>query len=231
MKILGLIPARAGSKGIPDKNRKELAGKPLLLYTIEAALAANSLDRVVFSSEDETLRNMAENAGVEVPFIRPTHLAEDHSGSLEVVQHALKELSAQGSEYDAVCLLQVTTPFRTASDIDAAVSAFISAKTDSLISVQEVPHQYNPHWVFERNKDNSLQLATGASSIIKRRQDLPPAYIRDGAIYITKTSVLLEDNSFFGKSISSIQLNPDTHVNIDTEEDWIWAEKIATSLK
>jgi CMP-N,N'-diacetyllegionaminic acid synthase len=231
MRILGLIPARAGSKGIPNKNRKELAGKPLLLYTVEAALNSKLLDRIIFSSEDETLRNMAENAGVEVPFVRPAYLAQDNSGSLEVVQHALKELSEQGDTYEAVCLLQVTTPFRTASDIDAAITAFKEAQTDSLISVQKVPHQYNPHWVFEREEDSRLRLATGEKNIIKRRQDLPPAYIRDGAIYITKTTVLMEQHSFFGNSIASVELDPETHVNIDTASDWLRAEQIAGSLK
>lgn len=225
MKILGLIPARAGSKGIPNKNRKELGGKPLLHYTVEAALGASQLDAVVFSSEDEQLMEMAKTMGAEVLFKRPMELANDSAGSLEVVQHSLQVLSKLNRHYDAVCLLQVTTPFRTSEDIDKAISTFKSAKTDSLISVQEVPHAYNPHWVFEA-KDGNLQIATGEKKIIKRRQELPDAYVRDGAIYITKSGVIQEQHSFFGNSISHIVLDPERSVNIDTPEDWEKAERI-----
>ncbi len=226
MKILGLIPARGGSKGIPDKNKKELGGKPLLQYTIEAALNSEMLDRVIFSSEDTELITLAKSLGVDVPFVRPVHLAEDSSGSLEVAQHALQFLSKKGEEFDAVCLLQVTTPFRTSSDIDTALKKFMDEGNDSLISVQKVPHQYNPHWVFETSKNGSLKIATGDTHIIKRRQELPQAFIRDGAIYITKTEVLLKQNSFFGKSISYMETDPDRFVNIDTLADWDRAESI-----
>lgn len=229
MKILGLIPARGGSKGIPNKNRKELGGKPLLQYTIEAALGSKLLTDIAFSSEDETLIQLAKNLGVEVPFKRPAHLASDAAGSLEVVQHALAILATKQKHYDAVCLLQVTTPFRSSEEIDAAITKFWTADSDSLISVQKVPHQYNPHWVFEVANDN-LQIATGEDHIIKRRQDLPNAYIRDGAIYITKSDVLMEKHSFFGSSISHIELDPERYVNIDTPEDWQKAEEIYKKL-
>lgn len=230
MRILGLIPARGGSKGIPFKNRKELNGKPLLYYTIEAGLAAEKLDSLVFSSEDEALIAMAKTKGVEVPFVRPAELATDAAGSLAVVQHALNAMRDLGQTYDAVCLLQVTTPFRTAEQIDEAITKFSVEGTDSLISVQKVPHQYNPHWVFEATNRNTLQLVTGDDQIIKRRQELPETFIRDGAIYITKTEVILKQNSFFGTSISYIESDPETYVNIDTIEDWKRAEEIAKQI-
>ena len=229
MKILGLIPARGGSKGIPNKNQKELGGRPLLQYTIEAALGAKLLDAVVFSSEDTVLMNLAEQMGATVAFKRPEHLATDAAGSLEVVQHALQTLTERGEHYDAVCLLQVTTPFRTSEDIDAAISKFKSVGTDSLISVQKVPHQFNPHWVFEASNDN-LKIATGETEIIKRRQDLPDAFIRDGAIYVTRTEVIMKQGSFFGATISHIELDPQRSVNIDTAEDWAKAEEIYKKL-
>ena len=229
MKVLGLIPARGGSKGIPNKNRKLLGDKPLLQYTIEAALASKKLSSVIFSSEDATLIQLAKEFGVEVPFVRPVALATDSAGSIEVVQHALNFLAEKGEIFDAVCLLQVTTPFRTFKDIDDAVSRFENSNTDSLISVRKVPHQYNPHWVFEKGPSENLKIATGELSIIKRRQDLPTAFIRDGAIYITKTDVLLKESSFFGNSIAHIQLDNERYVNIDTEEDWEKAEKILKS--
>ena len=230
MRVLGIIPARGGSKGIPNKNRKELGGKPLLQYTVEAALKSKMLDRVIFSSEDETLISIAKSLHVEVPFVRPAHLSTDASGSLEVVKHTVNYLSEKGDTFDAICLLQVTTPFRTAGDIDVAIEKFIAEGNDSLISVQKVPHQYNPHWVFEDTGNGTLKIATGETEIIKRRQELPKAYIRDGSIYITKTEVLLTQNSFFGKTISYFETNPSTYVNIDTQEDWGWAEALCKKL-
>lgn len=230
MKILGLIPARGGSKGIPNKNRRELGGKPLLQYTAEAALASQLLDRVIFSSEDTILINLAKKLGLETPFLRPFHLSQDASGSLEVVQHALQFLIEKGEHYDAVCLLQATTPFRNSKMIDEAISIFIAEKKDALISVQEVPHQYNPHWVFEADKAGELHIATGETNIIKRRQELPKAFIRDGGIYITKSEVILRQNSFFGNTLSYIITDSETNINIDTEDDWLRAEAIIKKI-
>ncbi|MAT90637.1 MAG: acylneuraminate cytidylyltransferase [Flavobacteriaceae bacterium] len=226
MRILGLIPARAGSKGIPNKNKKLLAGKPLLQYTVEAALAATGLTDVVFSSEDESLRKLAKNFGAQVLFERPDALATDTARSIDVVIHALEALTALGKSYDAVCLLQVTTPFRTAQQIDEAIASFTATKADSLISVIEVPHHYNPHWVFEATQDNCLVLATGDEKIITRRQELPKAYVRDGAIYLTDTKVLKEKHSFFGDMLGYVTSDVEAHVNIDTEADWQRAEAL-----
>lgn len=229
MKILGLIPARGGSKGIPFKNRKELLGKPLLQYTIEAALGSKMLDSVVFSSEDATLINLAKSMGAEVPFVRPAELATDTASSIDVVKHTLEALASLGRNYDAVCLLQVTNPFRTSKFVDQAISKFKEAGTDSLVSVLSVPHEFNPHWVYEVSEKNTLKLATGESEIIKRRQDLPAAYYRDGSIYITRSEVITRQSSLYGKEIAYIESNAERHVNIDTMQDWekavILAEK------
>ncbi len=230
MRVLGLIPARGGSKGVPNKNRKLLDGKPLLQYTIEAALGAKLLDQVVFSSEDELLIELALKMGAEVPFRRPKELATDTATSLSVVQHALRTLKDLGKEYDAVCLLQVTNPFRLSGFIDEAIRKYELAGTDSLVSVLNVPHEFNPHWVFEVSEQNTLQIATGEKNIISRRQELPKAYIRDGSIYITKTDVLLDQDSLYGKSISYIESDTSRHVNIDTSTDWDKAEKMITKL-
>ncbi|MCH4551230.1 acylneuraminate cytidylyltransferase family protein [Aestuariibaculum lutulentum] len=224
MKVLGIIPARGGSKGIPDKNKKNLAGKPLMQYTIEAALKSKLLDDVIFSSEDKTLMEMAKMLGVQVPFVRPSELATDTAGTIEVVKHSLKALSKIGKHYDAVCLLQVTNPFRTSAFIDEAILEFTKSKKDALVSVLKVPHQFNPHWVFEVNENGGLKIATGDEQIIKRRQELPTAYYRDGSIYLVKTSVVLNQNSLYGETTAFIEANPEWHVNIDTMEDWKKAE-------
>ncbi|MDC7995704.1 acylneuraminate cytidylyltransferase family protein [Altibacter sp. HG106] len=232
MRILGLIPARAGSKGIPNKNKKLLGGKPLLQYTVEAALQTELLTDVVFSSEDESLRTLASSFGAQVLFERPEALATDSARSIDVVVHAVETLAALGKSYDAVCLLQVTTPFRTAKQIDEAVETFQSQQADSLISVTEVPHQYNPHWVFEECNKGKLTLATGEETIITRRQELPKAYIRNGAIYITATSLLLSEKTFYGKDITYVLHESDQSINIDTIADWNEAEqRVINSIK
>ncbi|MEP6260326.1 MAG: acylneuraminate cytidylyltransferase family protein [Gillisia sp.] len=228
MKILGLIPARGGSKGIPGKNIKLLGGKSLLAYTVVSAKAAKLLHRVILSSDDEKIIVVARELGIDVPFVRPAELAGDAAGSLEVIQHAVKFLKRQGEEFDAVCLLQPTTPFRSGGLIDEAIEKFQSGDYDSVISVREVPEEFNPHWVFEV-KEGSLTIATGEKEIIKRRQDLPKAYHRDGAIYITKTSVLVEHNSLYGEKIGFIDTTNDPYVNIDTPEDWERAHRLIIS--
>lgn len=225
MKILGLIPARGGSKGIPGKNIKSLGGKPLLQYTFEAAKESKLLAGVILSSDNPEIITVAEKLGLEVPFIRPLDLAADDTSSLEVLNHALNYFAQKGEKFDAVCLLQPTTPFRRKGLIDDAIQKFSSGNFDSLVSVREVPAEFNPHWVFEE-KEGQLKIATGETEIIIRRQELPKAYHRDGAIYITKTQVLLEQNSLYGKNIGFIDTTGDPYVNIDTLQDWEKAERI-----
>lgn len=227
MRILGLIPARGGSKGVPRKNIKLLNGKPLLQYTAEVALQSKLLTKVVLSSDDDEIIELGKQLGLEVPFKRPELLANDKSPTLPVIQHALHSLKENfNKEFDAVCLLQVTTPFRSVEFLDSAIQHFIKSNTDSLISVQKVPHNYNPHWVFIKNKDSNLEIATGEKEIIARRQELPDAFHRDGSIYLTKIGSLLIDDSLYGNSISFIESPKDSFVNIDTDEDWQWAEQI-----
>ncbi len=226
MKILAIIPARGGSKGVPGKNIKLLNGKPLLAYTAEIALQSKYLTEVIVSTEDEQISTVAKSLGILVPFIRPMELAHDHTPTLDVIIHALNWYESQNVFFDAVCLLQATSPFRTVEFLDEAIEKFISSGCDSLISVQKVPHEYNPHWTFEVNENGNLKIATGETEIIPRRQELPVAYHRDGSIYITKTEVLLKAHSLYGKSIAFIESDGAFYVNIDTMEDWKRAEKM-----
>lgn len=228
-KILAIIPARGGSKGVPRKNIKELGGKPLLAYTVEAAQKSKLIDRLILSSEDKEIIEVANSLGVEVPFKRPEKLAKDQSGSMGVVQHAVEVLEQQGEVYDAVILLQVTSPFREEGLIDQAIEKFIKSEADALVSVLPVPHEYNPHWVFETDNNDNLNIATGEKQIIKRRQDLPQAYFRDGSIYITKTKCI-KQGSFFGEHLTYIESNPKMYVNIDTMEDWKKAEEMVINM-
>ncbi len=227
MRILGLIPARAGSKGVPGKNIKLLNGKPLLNYTTEVALKCEFIHKVVLSSEDQENISAGRKSGVDVPFVRPKELAQDHTPTLPVVLHALEFFEHRGVHFDAVCLLQVTTPFRTVDFLNKSISKFIKSGADSLISVRRVPHQYNPHWTFEMDESGLLKISTGEKRIISRRQELPDAFHRDGSIYLTKVEVLKEQNSLFGDTIS-FMISPESfNINIDTQEDWAIAEQLA----
>lgn len=230
MKILGIIPARGGSKGIPRKNIKPLQGKPLLQYTFEAAQDSKLLARVILSSDDPEIIAVAEEIELEVPFKRPAELAADDTSSFEVIKHALNFFAHKGENFNAVCLLQPTTPFRRLKFIDDAIEKFTSGNFDSLISVREVPADFNPHWVF-KEKDGRLKIATGEKKIIPRRQELPKAYHRDGAIYLIKTQVLLDQNSLLGKNIGFLDTTGDPYVNIDTVQDWEEAERLLTMIR
>ena len=230
MRILGLIPARGGSKGVPGKNIRPLDGKPLLAYTAEVALASSMLTRVILSSDDAGIIEAGTKAGLEVPFTRPADLARDQTPTLAVIAHALEHFSAQGDEFDAVCLLQPTSPLRTIEFLDRAIQKFIDSQCDSLVSVRRVPHEYNPHWVYEVGQNGTLQIATGEKEIISRRQELPDAYHRDGSIYLTRTTALAK-NTLYGDSIAFIESPDDWYVNIDTEADWQRAESLIKKLK
>jgi CMP-N-acetylneuraminic acid synthetase len=224
MKILAIIPARGGSKGVPKKNIKLLGGKPLIAYTSEIALQSQYLSTVILSSEDETIIDIAKKLGIQVPFVRPFELSLDNTPSIDVVVHALKWYANQNIFFDAICLLQPTSPFRTVNFLDNAIKKFIESGSDSLVSVQKVPHEFNPHWTFEADKKGNLKIATGESNIIGRRQDLPQTYHRDGSIYIVKTAVILEKNSLYGEKIAFIESPQECYVNIDTISDWDKAE-------
>jgi CMP-N-acetylneuraminic acid synthetase len=230
MKILGIIPARGGSKGIPRKNIKKLNRKPLIQYTSDIALASKNISKLIVSTDDDEIITVSKLLGIEVPFKRPKNLALDTTPTLPIIFHALEYFKSIGEKFDAVCLLQATSPFRTTELLDNAIKIFIKNGTDSLISVQKVPHEYNPHWVFEPDNNGLLSISTGEKEIIARRQDLPNTYHRDGSIYLTKVDVLLNKKSLYGDSISYIESPEEYYVNIDTIEDWKSAEKILLNL-
>lgn len=230
MKILAIIPARGGSKGVLGKNSKLLGGKPLIAYSIEQAIASNSFEKIIVSTDDETIAKIALDFGAEVPFKRPYELANDTASSIAVVQHAVDFFASKNEFFDAICLLQPTSPFREKGFIANAISRFFASDSDALVSVLPVPHEYNPHWVFEPDTKGMLQIATGEKEIVKRRQELPKAFFRDGAIYLTKIE-FVKKGTFYGGKLGYIESNPDLYANIDTMQDWITAEqKLPTIL-
>jgi CMP-N,N'-diacetyllegionaminic acid synthase len=220
MKVLGLITARGGSKGVPRKNIRLLNGKPLLAYTAETALRAQTLTRIILSTEDEEIAEVGRNCGIDVPFMRPKELAQDSTPSFSVVQHALLTLEESGELFDAVCLLQPTNPLRRAEDIDNCVRLLTESNADSVVSVLPVPHEYNPRWVFWKSENNLMSLATGESEPTTRRQDLPPAFHRDGSVYVTRRAAILEKKSLYGENVKGYEIEAEFSANIDTEADW-----------
>jgi CMP-N,N'-diacetyllegionaminic acid synthase len=223
MRVLGLIPARGGSKGIPGKNVRLLGGRPLLAYTAEAARASRRLSRVVLSTDDPGIAEVGRSCGLEVPFLRPAGLARDETPTLPVVQHAVAELERAGDRFDAVCLLQPTSPLRRPEDIDGSIEMLETRGLDAVVSVLPVPPEHNPHWVYFRDGEGLLRLATGEDEPIPRRQELPPAFHRDGSIYVTRRDVLLS-GSLYGRRLGGYLVSA-CSVNLDTPADWERAER------
>lgn len=229
MKILGLIPARGGSKGVVRKNAKKILGKELVRYSIETALACPFLDKVIVSTDDEEIASVSRKAGAEVPFMRPAALAADDSPTIDTIRHALNYFAEQGAAFDAVCLLQPTVPFRNINDLNAALRKFREKEMDSLISVRPVPHVYNPHWVYQLDEETGFLKLSGGDEPIPRRQDLPAAYHRDGSVYLCKQEVVLTKNSLYGEKIFYHVMVASPNINIDTGEDWAAAEAYANT--
>lgn len=225
MRVLGIITARGGSKGVPRKNIRELAGKPLLAWTAEAARSARRLARVVLSTDDEEIAEVGRRHGLDVPFMRPAELALDTTPSLPVLQHVVTTLEAAGDRYDAICLLQPTNPLRRPETIDGCVDLLLLSGADSVVTVLPVPAEYNPHWVFFRGDGGALAPVM-RGPLIPRRQDLPPAFHREGQVYVTRRDVMIEQNSLYGAHTYGYLIDPAWTVNIDTQDDWERAEAL-----
>ncbi|MCB1041839.1 MAG: acylneuraminate cytidylyltransferase family protein [Acidobacteria bacterium] len=216
MKVLALIPARGGSKGIPGKNIRPLGGKPVIQWTIETALAAERISRVVVTTDDEAIAACARAAGAEVPFMRPASLASDTVPTLPVIQHALQQLAG----FDAVCLLQPTTPFREAGEVDRCIALLEATGADSVVTMAPIPEEHHPEWAYRRDESGNMYLYSGSSQPPPRRQDLPPAFHRDGSVYVTRTQVIETQTSLYGRHIQGVVVERTRFVNLDIESDW-----------
>jgi len=230
MRVLGIVTARGGSKGIPRKNIRPLGGKPLIAWTAEAARSARLLTRTVCTTDDEEIAEVARAVGLDVPFLRPAQLSLDTTPTLPVLQHAVRWFEDHGERFDAVCLLQPTSPLRTGADIDACVGLLEQTGADAVVSVGPVPPEYNPHWVYFADAAGELHLATGEQMPIARRQDLPAAYHRDGAVFVTRRDVLMIDDSLYGMRLVGHVIAATRTLDIDTVEDWERAEHVIRTL-
>ncbi|MQA29577.1 MAG: acylneuraminate cytidylyltransferase family protein [Luteitalea sp.] len=226
MRTLILIPARGQSKGIPRKNLRPLGGRPLLAYTAATALAVRRATRRVLSTDDAEIAEVGRECGLEVPFMRPPELALDDTPTLPVVQHAVAWLETRGEGVDAICLLQPTSPFRRAEDVDSCIELLETSGADAVVTVVPVPARHNPHWVYFRDDEGRLRLSTGESQPVTRRQDLPAAFHRDGSVYVVRRDVLMKQNSLYGSRLLSVVVDPDATVDIDTMDDLERAERV-----
>lgn len=212
-----LISARGGSKGIPRKNIKLIAGKPLIAWSIESALRSKMLDAVVVSTEDEEIAEVARQWGAWVPFLRPPELAQDNTPGVDPVLHALERLSG----FDAVLLLQPTSPMRTTEDIDACIRLAKEMQASSVISVSEP--EIHPHWMYRFSADLRLRPLMDGPTIF-RRQDLPPVYAVNGALYYARADWLQRHHTFMTTETLAYIMPPERSIDIDTLLDWKIAE-------
>ena len=224
IKVLAVIPARGGSKGIPRKNVRTLAGKPLIAWTIETALSCPRLDRVVVSTDDQKIAEVARRDGAEVPFLRPAELAGDDTLDLPVCQHALVWLAEhEGYLPEIVVWLRPTSPLRTVQDIDAAVQLLIETRADCVRSI--CPAEHHPYWMKRLEGDRLLPFVEGVDgSKYYRRQELPPAYRLNGAVDVTWCKRILEDGKLFDGDMRGYVMPVECSVDLDSELDFALAE-------
>jgi len=224
-KLLAIIPARGGSKRLPRKNVLDLAGKPLIAWTIEAALNSSYIDRVIVSTDDEEIMSISRNYGADVPFMRPARFATDEAKSVDVVFHVIKELEIQGENYDFIILLQPTSPFRNSMHIDGAVKILYANDANSVISITKVKH--NPLLMNTIPKSGAMNDFIDKKYQNIRSQDLPIYYQLNGAIYLCKVQDLLKEKTFFLKEKSfSYLMGSESSIDIDDKYDFLNAISI-----
>ena len=223
MKTLIVIPARGGSKGIPHKNINPLNGKPLICYSIDVARQFTSDENICVTTDDDEIVKVVEDYGLKVPFKRPEELATDHCGSNEVIQHAYQFYAKQGVQYDAIMLLQPTSPFRKVEFLKEAVSLY----DDSIDMVTSVKlSSCNPYYDgFEEDKEGLLRISKG-DGLIERRQDAPSVWQQNGSIYVINPKSLMEKGMAHFSRIRKYAMSELYSVDIDNPFDWKVAELV-----
>lgn len=221
--VLGVIPARGGSKGISGKNLRLLGGRPLLFYAVAAARASGAVDQLILTTDSEEIASAGRALGVEVPFLRPAALAQDDTPMLPVLRHAVSEMERRGHKADVIVLLQPTAPLRRPEHIRWALAILNETQCDSVVSVVEVPRHYSPHYVM-RIEEGRLASFLPTGEAVMRRQDAPIAYSRDGTVYAVQRRVLMEQGTLYGEDCRPLVLDASESINLDSMEDWLAAE-------
>lgn len=221
-KILAIITARGGSKGLPKKNILNLAGKPLIAWTIEAAQQSKYIDKVILSSDDDEIISVAQEFKCEVPFRRPAELATDEASSVDVLFHAIEKVPG----YDYVALLQPTSPLRTSSDIDSAFELMLASKATSCSSVCETAK--TPYWMFSMKSNKVLSRLLQLPTNGHRRQSLPLTYELNGAIYLLNIKTLYSEKNLTPDKTIAYEMSRERSIDIDNLLDF---EKCKKYLK
>lgn len=213
-KILAIIPARGGSKGVHRKNIRNLAGKPLIAWTIEEAKKSKYITKLILSSEDEEIIKVAKEYGCDVPFVRPMVLAEDDTPGIAPVIHALQQCPG----FDYVVLLQPTSPLRTVEDIDGCIELILQKNFELCVSVTE-PSK-SPYWMYTLENDNQLKPLIQQEKVTSRRQDLPSVIALNGAIYVGKVDCVKKEKTFLNNTTRGYVMPYERSFDIDTEFDF-----------
>lgn len=226
MFVLAVIPARGGSKGVPAKNLRALGGKPLVAWTIEAALGAPSVSRVILSTDDDAIAAAGSSYGDIVPFRRPADLATDTAPTLPVVQHAVRFVESAGTKVDIVLLLQPTTPMRRSSDIEKGLAKMAETGCDAVVSITDVGGNHPFRMKRLVAGDHLVNFIDQGQEDMRPRQLLPPVYIREGSIYIAKRDLVMRSGALVGGDVRGLVIPPERTVNIDTMADFERAERL-----
>lgn len=233
LKAVGIIPARGGSKGIPRKNVRLLAGQPLIAHSIKAARGSR-LSAVVVTTDDDEIAAVAQELACPV-IRRPADLAADTTPMPPVLVHALATLRTQGQQFDYMVLLQPTAPLRRSADIDACLRLLQESGADTVVSVAPVPGHYHPDWQFtiDAEQGQALHLYNGKpwDQLVARRQNLATTYTRNGAIYACRTALITERQTLYGANVQAYIMPAERSVNIDGELDFALAELLLTTGK
>lgn len=219
--FLGIIPARSGSKGLVDKNIKELNNKPLIAYTIEAAVKSNIFDDIILSTDSIKYAEIGKKYGATVPFLREEYLASDNASTKDVIVHVIKQLEIMGKKYDYFVLLQPTTPLRNENHIKESVDILIDNNANSVVSICELEHSSSIN--LRLNKKNTLDFVFSDLSNI-RRQDYQTEYRINGGIYICKTDFYLKYENFYMEGSYPYIMDKSSSVDIDDIDDFMYAE-------
>ena len=221
-RVLALIPARGGSKGVPRKNLAPLGGRPLIAWTVAAGLASEHIDRLILSSDDAEIIAAAEGAGCEAPFVRPAALAGDAARSVDVIHHAMAWAEAADPKpYDYLVLLQPTSPLRIAADVDACIRACHESGAPVAVTVAEPAE--TPYWTYRRDAEGRLIPLLPLSPQPSRRQDLPEAFQINGAVYVARWDFMRGAESFLVPETRGVEMPLERSIDIDTPLDLRYA--------
>ena len=225
-KILAIIPLRGGSKGVPQKNIREVDGKPLFMWSVEQAHKSSYIDRLIISTDDDEIMAVTQKYGCEVPFKRPDALATDEAKTIDVILHALANVS---QDYDYVVLLQATSPLRTTQDIDRCISLCEEGEANSVVTVTELEKPL--HWIYRKDQKNKITPLLSDGQSPSRRQDSGPLYQLNGAVYVNDVQTLIEDKQFINETTLAHVMPAESSLDIDTELDFLVFEQLVTQNK